>query len=205
MSQTAGKPALGAAGRTIYYTAASLDGFVATPEHSLEWLLQFGTVPGGDYPQFSAGVGALAMGANTFRWLLDHLVAPAQGDGGTWPYQQPAWVFTSKSLVELPGADIRFVAGDVRPVHADMLRTASGKNVWVVGGGELAGQFHDAGLLDELNVTYAPVALGAGAPLFPRHLAYPQLELLESSSYGGVFVQVRYGVIKPGDAANADS
>ena len=75
-----------------------------------------------------------------------------------------------------------------------MLRVAGGKNVWIAGGGELAGQFHDAGLLDELNVTYAPVALGAGAPLFPRHLAFPDLELLDSSSYGGVFVQVSFGV-----------
>ena len=180
--------------RTIYYTASSLDGFIAGPGHSLDWLLQFGNVPGGDYAEFIADVGAVAMGANTYRWLLEHEVLPAGAEPKPWPYQQPVWVFSTRQQREVPGADVRFVTGAVGPVHAEMLREAAGKNVWIVGGGELAAQLHDEGLLDELNVTYAPVALGAGAPLFPRHLAYPDLELLDSKSYGGVFVQVRYGV-----------
>lgn len=183
-----------AAARTVYYTASSLDGFIAGPDHSLDWLLKFGNVPGGDYQEFIAQVGAVVMGANTYRWLLEHEVMPPGGEPKPWPYQQPTWVFSNRQQRAVPGADVTFVAGAVAPVHAEMLRVAGGKNVWIAGGGELAGQFHDAGLLDELNVTYAPVALGAGAPLFPRHLAFPDLELLDSSSYGGVFVQVRYGV-----------
>lgn len=182
--------------RTIYYTASSLDGFIAGPDHSLDWLLQFGNVPGGDYADFIAGVGAVVMGANTYRWLLQHEVMPPGGGPKPWPYQQPTWVFSNRQQPQVPGADVRFVAGEVAPVHAEMLRSAGGKNVWIVGGGELAGRFYDAGLLDELNVTYAPVALGAGAPLFPRQLAYPRLELLDSHAYGGVFVQVRYGVVR---------
>lgn len=186
------------AGRTIYYTASSLDGFIAGPDHSLDWLLQFGNVPGGDYAEFMAGVGTVAMGANTYRWLLEHEVQPPGGPSKPWPYQQPTWVFSNRELPQVAGADIRFVAGPVGPFHAEMRLAAPSKNVWIVGGGVLAAQFHDAGLLDELNVTYAPVALGAGAPLFPRHLAYPDLELLSANSYGGVFVQVRYRVLRGG-------
>lgn len=180
--------------KTIYYTASSLDGFIATTDHSLEWLLQFGAVPGGDYEQFIAGVGAIAMGANTYRWLLAHQVLPAGGPPSPWPYQQPTWVFTSNKQQEVPAADIRFVSGAVPPALRQMQQAAAGKDVWIVGGGELAAQFHDAGLLDELNVTYAPAILGAGAPLFPRVLTYPRLKLLEARSYGGVFVQARYSV-----------
>lgn len=182
--------------RTIYYTASSLDGFLATEDHSLAWLLQFGNVPGGDYAEFIAGVGAVAMGANTYGWLLEHEVQPPGAEPRPWPYQQPTWVFSNRAQPQVTGADIRYAAGPVGPVHAEMLREARGRNVWIVGGGDLAAQFHDAGLLDELHVTYAPVALGAGAPLFPRHLAYPELELVSVNSYGGVFVQVRYRVVR---------
>ncbi len=182
--------------RTIYYTATSLDGFLATPEHSLDWLLQFGNVPGGDYPEFIAGVGAVAMGSNTYRWLLEHEIFPEGGEARPWPYAQPTWVFSSRPQRAVPGADVRFASGDVAPVHREMLAAAGGRNVWIVGGGELAARFHDAGLLDELNVTYAPATLGAGAPLFPRSLAYPQLKLIGAREYGGVFVQARYEVVR---------
>jgi hypothetical protein len=72
----------------------------------------------------------------------------------------------------VPGAKLTFVAGDVRPVHAAMRAAACDKNVWIVGGGELAGAFVDAGLLDELILGVAPVTLGAGAPLLPRRTSW---------------------------------
>ena len=111
--------------RVIYYTASSLDGFLATPEHSLDWLLQFGNVPGGDYAEFINNVGAVAMGGNTFRWLLDHEVMPPGGAAKPWPYEQPTWVFTRQSRREVPGANIRYVSGSVLPVHAEMLTAAA--------------------------------------------------------------------------------
>lgn len=191
-----GAPAAAREPRTVYYTASSLDGFLATPEHSLDWLLQLGDVPGGDYPEFIANVGAIAMGANTYRWLLDHELFRPGREPRPWPYQQPSWVFTSRQTREVPGADVRFVSGDVAPVHREMLAAAAGKDVWIVGGGELAARFHDAGLLDELNVTFAPATLGAGTPLFPRALAYPRLQLIGAREYSGVFVQARYAVVR---------
>lgn len=61
---------------------------------------------------------------------------------------------------------------------------AGGKNLWVVGGGELAGDFADAGLLDELILGVAPVTLGAGAPLFPRRLLSSQVSLTKVEHLG---------------------
>jgi dihydrofolate reductase len=68
--------------------------------------------------------------------------------GTPWPYTVPAWVMTSRTLEPLPGADIRVASGDVGEVHAAMTEAAGGKDLWVVGGGDLAGQLADAGLLE---------------------------------------------------------
>ena len=157
--------------KTQYYTASSLDGFIADERNSLDWLMQFGDSPGGSYAEFIAGIGALAMGATTYEWLLANEIRPGTDRERPWPYAQPSWVFTSRDLPRVPNADIRFARGDVRPVHEAMARAAGGKNVWLVGGGELVGQFHDHGLLDEVIVTVAAVTLGGGAPLLPRNIS----------------------------------
>src|SRR5262245_46683443 len=159
--------------KTQYYTASSLDGFIADPAHSLDWLIQFGEVEATSYSAFIREVGALAMGSTTYEWVLRHLVSHDSDRPQPWPYEQPAWVFTARSLPRPPGADVRFARGDVRPIHAEMAAAAGGRNVWVVGGGELAGQFLDHGLLDELIVQVAPVTLGRGSPLRPGLIAAP--------------------------------
>jgi dihydrofolate reductase len=158
---------------THYYTASSLDGFLATTDHSLDWLLHQDIDENGPmhYSAFIEGVGALAMGASTYEWVLAH-------DEGPWPYTQPTWVFTHRALPIPDGADIRFARDDVRAVHAEMAAAAAGRDVWLVGGGELVGQFADAGLLDEVWIQFAPVTLGAGVPLLPRAL---DLELVDAA------------------------
>lgn len=178
--------------KTQYYTASSLDGFIATPDHSLEWLFQLGDINDTSYPAFIREVGALAMGASTYEWMLRHVVKPGAGPVAPWPYEQPAWVFTHRTLPGVAGADIRFVQGDVRPVHEQMSAAASGRNVWLVGGGELVGQFHDAGLLDELIVQVGSVTLGAGRPLLPRRIDFPPLRLTSARQVGTGFAELRY-------------
>jgi dihydrofolate reductase len=103
-------------------------------------------------------------------------------------------VFSHRELPRLAGADLRFVGGDVRPVHDEMRRAANGGNIWLVGGGDLVGQFHDAGLLDELIVTVGSVTLGSGRPLLPRRIAFPPLRLVSARAIGTGFAQLRYEV-----------
>ena len=180
--------------KTQYYTACTLDGFLATPEDSLEWLFPLGDINETSYPQFIKDVGAVALGSHTYEWMLRHAIKPGTGEGEPWPYEQPTWVFTSRSLPTVPNADIRFVKGDVRPVHDAMRKAANGKNLWIVGGGDLVGQFHDAGLLDELIVQVASVTLGAGKPLLPRMITSPPLRLLSVKQMGTGFAELRYAV-----------
>lgn len=183
--------------KTQYYTAASLDGFIATLDDSLEWLFPLGELEATSYPTFIRDVGALAMGSATYEWMLRHVVGSEAKRPQPWPYQQPAWVFSSRALPPVSGADIRFVRGDVRPVHEDMVAAAGSKNVWIVGGGELAGQFYDHGLLDELFVQVGSVTLGAGKPLLPRAITSPPLRLVSVRAVGTGFAELHYQVPRP--------
>jgi dihydrofolate reductase len=150
--------------RTQYFTASSLDGFIADPFDSIDWLSAPDDPADTTYADFIRDVGAIAMGSHTYEWICRHLAT----SGDPWPYAQPSWVFSSRQLEPIPGARITFVNGDVRPVHAAMSQCAG--NVWIVGGGDLAGQFYDAGLLDDCFIQYSMTTLGAGKPLLPRRI-----------------------------------
>ncbi|MBW4482104.1 MAG: dihydrofolate reductase family protein [Tildeniella torsiva UHER 1998/13D] len=178
---------------TIYYTATSLDGFIADDNNSLDWLFQFGELEPNTFDDFLAGVGAIAMGSTTYQWIYDHDFSPEADSPQPWPYNVPSWVFTSRQLPTIEHADVRFVSGDVKPFLREMAIAAGDKNVWVVGGGDLAGQFYDAGLLDEIVVQIASVTLGGGAPLFPLRVD-PPLKLLSAKTYGQDFVELHYQV-----------
>ena len=139
-----------------------------------------------------ADVGAMAMGSTTYEWIANH--TGFLDDPSKWEYTIPTWVFSSRELPRVEGPDIRFVSGDVVPVHAEMVEAAGGQNVWLVGGGDLVGQFHDQGLLDEVILGVAPVFLGAGAPLLPRRIPSSRLRLIDVTRHGSTFVTLRYAV-----------
>lgn len=172
---------------TIYYTATSIDGFIADERNSLDWLFD---VPqdGSDTDEFATffeHIGAFAMGATTYEWILAHEELVGDPDKWrAWYGDVPAWVFTHHDLPPIAGVDIRFVQGDVAPVHAEMVDAAGDKDIWLVGGGELVGVFADADLLDEIHLGVQPVTLGAGAPLLPRRLTSDRLTLHEVERKG---------------------
>jgi dihydrofolate reductase len=173
--------------RTVYYTATTLDGFIADDQDSLAWLFVQDQDEAGplNYEQFRAGLGAGCMGSTTYEWILEH-------EKGSWTYTLPMWVFTHRELP--PNEGVTFVRGDVRPVHEQMTAAAGDKDIWLVGGGELVGQFADAGLLDEVITYVAPVTLGSGRPLLPR-----RLELrLEETQPNKAFITARFSVVGPG-------
>jgi len=181
---------------TIYYTATTLDGFLATTDHSLDWLFE---VPGADEAEsglgdFMAGIGALAMGSTTYEWILEHEDMLEHPDTWLASYGDlPTWVFSHRDLPPIPGTGIRITSEDVRTVHAEMAAAAGDKDVWLMGGGDLVGQFDDAGLLDRVIVSVVPVTLGAGAPLLPRDIRSDRLTLTKAEQ-AGQFAELTYDV-----------
>ncbi|MEO6500414.1 MAG: dihydrofolate reductase family protein [Jatrophihabitantaceae bacterium] len=178
--------------RAIYYTAATLDGYIADEHDSLAWLFEQETDEGGPagYEEFIAGIGAMVMGATTYGWIGDHM----RRNDEKWMYDIPCWVFTHREFEPL-GDGISFVSGGVREQHAAIVESAGERDVWVVGGGDLAGQFADLGLLDQIMLSIAPVTLGAGRPLFPRK---HNLKLVELDR-NGAFAVATYDVVGPRD------
>jgi dihydrofolate reductase len=165
-----------------YFTACTLDGYIADASNSLDWLYE---VPHDDEDRFwdawFPSVGGLVMGATTYEWMLEH------GGPDSWHRyygDRPGWVFTHRELPPIPGVEIAFVQDDVRPVFEDIRMKVADANLWLVGGGDLVGQFHDAGLLDEVILGMTPVTLGGGAPLLPRRITSKELAFRSAELIG---------------------
>jgi dihydrofolate reductase len=187
--------------RCQYYCAASLDGYIAESDDGIDWLTGYsgsfegdGAEPspmseGGAYERFYADVGALISGSTTYEFVLSHM-----GEGGRWPYAgKPYWVLSSRDLPQPPGEDIdvRIVEAKVADLYDEMIAAAGERNLWVVGGGNVASQFADAGLLDELILTVVPVVLGEGKPLFDRRLPGGPMQLTGTRTFGNGMVELR--------------
>ena len=179
--------------KTIYCTATSLNGFIADENNSLDWLMQFGD-PGESFQKFLDQVGAVVMGSTTYEWILSNLVPSADG-ASAWPYKFPAFIFSTRDLKPYAGADIRFVKGDAGAAHKEISRAANGRNIWICGGGELAAQFYDQGLLDEIILHLTSVTLSGGAPLFPRAMKKP-MELVSHTKMQDGILELHYLIQK---------
>ncbi len=164
-----------------YFTACTLDGFIADENNSLDWLFEAPHGEGdGSWDEFIARIGALVMGATTYEWMLNRFDMVANPQSWHDFYEgRPGWVFSHRDLPPIPGVDIRVVSGDVRPVYDEIVAQQPDENIWLLGGGDLVGQFDDAGLLDEVWLGMRPVFLGAGAPLLPRRITTRRLTLRE--------------------------
>jgi dihydrofolate reductase len=192
--------------RTVYYCASSLDGYIAEADDSLDWLLNYQGIfeheaaepdpmsEGGAYEGFYEDVRALVAGSATYEWILDHLDVAG---GGEWPYRgKPCWVLSSceMRLPEGEGVDVRIVDASVGELYGEMAAAATGGVLWVVGGGNVASQFADEGLIDEVHVTVVSVALGAGKPLFDRRLPSGPMQLTGTRTFRNGMVELRYEV-----------
>lgn len=174
---------------TKYYVASSIDGFIADADDRIDWLLQFGFEEFDEhYQRFLSGIGAIVMGAATYEFLL-------ADDSVEWPYSGiPTWVVTHRVLPSIPGADLTFFEGDLAALDTELRDAAGDRDVWVVGGGQVAAQFADAGLLDELHVTYVPVLVGSGKPLLPVASASRPLALVGTTRFPSGSVEHVYRV-----------
>lgn len=180
--------------KSQYYTACTLNGFIATEEDSLEWLFALGDIDHSSYSKFIEQVGALVMGSTTYEWLLKHSDKVLAETGSAWPYVQPTWVLSSRNLELVPDAKIRVVSGAIQDLFPSIVQSASDKNIWIVGGGEVAGQFCDAGLLDEIIVQLASATLSAGKPFLPRTIPGSRLNCTSVEKIGPKMVEIRYEI-----------
>jgi dihydrofolate reductase len=173
----------------IYYVAASLDGYIATPDGGVAWLSEF---EGGEtdygYADFVASLDAVLMGRRTYEQVLTF---------GPWPYAgRPCWVFSRRELA--PAApEVTITSAEPQTVAVEM--AAHGlRRAWLVGGAELAASFRSAGLMTEYDVAIMPVILGAGIPLFAAPGPTDRLERIEATPYPNGVVMLCYRYHPPG-------
>ena len=189
-----------------YYAAQTLDGYIAESDDTLDWLLKYeGHYDDADsdadqagYDAFYEGVGALVSGSVTYEFVLDHL--------SEWPYAgKPYWVLTSRELAkpEGEGVDVRIVSGEVPDLVDEMLDSAGDRDLWIVGGGNVASQFADHGLIDTVEATVVPVVLGEGKPLFDRRLSGAPMQLRSVTTHSSGMVGLTYEVKRPADRESA--
>ena len=132
------------------------------------------------------------MGSVTYEWILRHI-----GGAGDWPYAgKPCWVLSSReqAVPEGEDVDLRVVRASVPELFDDLVATAGERRLWVVGGGNVASQFADAGLLDEVEVTVVPVVLGGGKPLFERRLESGPMQLERAIPRASGMVELRFSI-----------
>lgn len=181
-------------GKVLFDTATTLNGWIADEQNSLAWLF---AVEGGEQPDeglFPSGAAVMVEGSTTYEWVLaesDILAHPEKWQ--EFHGERPTFVFTTRELPAPDGADIRFLSGSVAEALPQLRAAAGDGDIWIVGGGDLAGQFLDAGALDEIAVSVAPVALTGGAPLLPRRIESDRLRL-ESANKVGQFARLVYSV-----------
>jgi dihydrofolate reductase len=143
----------------------------------------------GSYEAFYKRVGALVSGSVTYEFILGMVER-----GSEWPYKgKPCWILSSRDL-PIPGGegvDVRIIDAPVADLYDEMIASAGERDLWVVGGGNVASQFVDAGLLEQVLVTIVPVVLGEGKPLFDRRLPEP-MQLTDVIPRDTGMVEMRY-------------
>lgn len=169
--------------RVKYNVACSLDGYISREDGSVDWLF---TDQDYGMAEFFRSIDVAVMGRRT--WEKVEELAPGRGFG---PGIE-CFVFTrTRPAANVNGA--HFVNGDVGE-WLESLRDREGKDIWVVGGGDMARSFLDQRLVDEIALTVHPRLLGAGVPFFMGPYAEAELELMECKSYPSGLVQMFYRV-----------
>jgi dihydrofolate reductase len=168
----------------ILYIAASLDGYIATEEESLDWLFSVQGEGDNGYTSFFDTVDTVLMGRKTYDWIM-------RTEQGRFPYPGRECYVFSRSRTGSDGF-VTYVGGDVAAFTA-ALKHREGKKIWMIGGGEALLDVLRAGLIDEIVVNIAPRLLGRGIPLFPKGDYGCDLSLIGIKQYGQ-FAELHYSI-----------
>lgn len=167
------------------YIACSIDGFIAREDGSLDWL---DAIPNPDqldygYQSFYNSIDTIVMGRKTYEEVL--------GFGVDWPYpDSKTYVLSSKSI-EIK-TENTYLINEPLEYKIKKWKNNKGKDIWVVGGGELISSMLDLGLIDEMLLTITPVILGSGIPLFPNNPKETKFELVKTEAFDTGFVNLTY-------------
>lgn len=168
--------------KVVLFIAMSLDGYIAAKEDSLEWLFQVEGEGDNGYSEFYETIDTIILGRRTYDWLIDK-------EGINFPYKDAnCYVYTNsyKGKNEF----VEFVNEDpVSFIHR--LKEGEGKNIWIVGGGNLLQDFIKQDLVDEFIITVAPVLVGRGIPLFYEFDMQKELKLLDIKRHNQ-FAELHY-------------
>jgi dihydrofolate reductase len=169
------------------YIAASLDGFIAREDGSIDWLKEYENNPGTDYgySEFYSSIGTVLMGRKTYEQVLGF---------GDWPYEgKKSYVFTRKKDSLHRENNVEFVSGELRQlVH--QLKGSAEQDIWLVGGSQLIKAFLEENLVQDLIIFIVPIILGSGIPLFDRVGKQIKLRTTGIEKYENGLVRVDYEV-----------
>lgn len=171
--------------KIVCYIAASLDGYIATEDDSLDWLFKVEGEGDAGYAEFMETIDTVVMGRRTYDWVMEM-------EKGEYPYAGLKSYIFSHSVPAAVSEDIEFIHMEI-PIFAEKLKNMPGKNIWVIGGSELLADFVEGGLIDEFIISIAPVIIGKGIPLFRKSDLMTEFKLKEVKRYGE-FAQLHYGM-----------
>ena len=165
--------------KVVLYIATSLDGYIASPDGSIDWLFHDADY---GFTEFMASVDAVVMGRKTWEQARTFEDVPFAG--------KQVIVF-SRSQSNADKSRIRFVQGDPETTIPE-IKSSVQKDNWLVGGGDLIQQFIASHLIDEFRIFVHPIILGEGIPLFPRQSQRTILSFVSSQSFPSGLVELRY-------------
>ena len=176
------------------HMAASLDGFIARKDGSVDWMETADEFIGGDTlnPEFVEAflktIDCYVMGARTYETALRF-----EAEGLGWSYgDKPTFVLTHRELPQTRDT-VEFYAGDLAQLVNERLRPTF-RSIWFVGGGMVSGECLRRGLADEVRYSILPILIGEGIPFFEKLERDVALHLAEVKAYKSGIVALRYKV-----------
>lgn len=172
--------------KLVLFIAQSLDGFIATKDDSLDWLFKVEGEGDNGYTEFFETIDTILIGKRTYDWIMKH-------ENGQFPYKDKSCFVFSRTRNN-DTDHVKFINEDI-VTFTNNLKKEDGKNIWIVGGGDLLHTFLKENLVDELILTIAPKIIGEGIPLFKE--SNYQLDLcLKGTRTFNQFVELHYIVGK---------
>ena len=174
--------------KVIVHIATSADGYIARPNGDLEWLTSR-PAPEGFYGMnaFMKSIDTMVIGRKTYEASLRL--------GAKFDSRNRSIVFSRRARPADAPAGVEFVSGEIGP-FVRRLREQSGKDIWLMGGGELIASFLDEQAIDEFVISVAPVFIGDGIPLIARRHRDVPLDLHSVERFDDGLVQLHYHIQK---------